>query len=253
VLRFPFPRIQYLSVFFLFFALTYPLIAQVPAPPTGSITIKRLEESSDWQTCGSCGNAGGTGSIATYSMTRGITSPTVDGSSTRFRIGGTHPFKNAYWFIKHYSNTPSKPLTYLKYEFKVYIPAGLANAPQAIEFECQQKAGGYLYNFAWQADYANHVWRTYDFVNHRWVSSGLGFGGLSSGKWHHIVAEFHTYNKQVVHDALTIDGTRHVMGIRHAAKTWNTGHYLSNAFQLDLDGTPTPYHVYVDAMSVTYK
>ena len=56
-----------------------------------------------------------------------------------------------------------------------------------------------------------------------------------------------------MHDALTIDGIRHVVSIKHAAKVWNTGHYLTNAFQLDLDGTPTPYHVYVDSMSVTYK
>jgi hypothetical protein len=233
--------------------VTYPALAQVPAPPSGATVIDRLEESSDWQTCGSCGNTGGSGAAASYSMERGITSPNTDGSSTLYRIGGSKPFKNAYWYLKHYSGTPASPLSYLKYEFYLYIPAGLENAPQAIEFECQQKAEAYLYNFAWQADYANHQWRTYNFVSRAWENSGLAFGGLSSGKWHHVVAEYHTYNKQVVHDALTIDGIRHVVSIKHAAKVWNTGHYLTNAFQLDLDGTPTPYHVYVDSMSVTYK
>ncbi len=252
-MRFYLPRFQCLAILSFLFSIAIPAVAQVPAAPAGSITIKRLEESSDWQTCGSCGYSGGAGASASFGMTRGITSPNTDGSSTRFRIGGTRPFKNAYWFIKHYSNTPSKPLSYLKYEFELYIPAGLGNAPQAIEFECQQKAGGYLYNFAWQADYANHAWRTYDFAAHRWENSGLGFGGLSTGKWHHILAEYLTYTTLVIYDALTIDGARHVVSIQHAAKYWNSGHYLANAFQLDLDGTPTPYHVYVDGMSLTYK
>lgn len=184
-------------------------------------------------------------------MERGIGSPNLDGSSTKFQIGGSHPFKNAYWYIKRYA--PSTPLKYLKYEFYVYVPSGYANAPQAIEFECQQKVGGYLYNFAWQANYSSHAWRTYDFAKHEWQSSGIGFGGLTSGTWHHIVAEFHTANRQAIFDALTVDGTRRVVNIHHAAKSWSSGHYLTNAFQLDLNGNATPYHVYVDKMSVTYK
>ena len=239
-----------LSLSLLLLISTSAAIAQVPS---GSKVISRIEESSDWETCGNCGNTGGSGSLATFSMIRGIGTPNLDGSSTKFQVGGSHPFKNAYWYIKRYSSAPTTPLKYLKYEFYVYVPSGYGSAPQAIEFECQQKVGGYLYNFAWQANYASHSWRTYDFVKHEWQSSGIGFSALSTGKWHHIVAEFHTSNRAVVHDAITLDGTRHAVNIHHAAKSWNSGHYLTNAFQLDLNGNPTPYHVYVDKMSVTYK
>ncbi len=185
-------------------------------------------------------------------MERGLTSPSMDGSSTQFKIGGSHPYKNAYWYIKHY-DTPSKPLSYLKYEFELYIPSGFANTPQAIEFECQQKASGHTYNFAWQADYGSHQWRIFNYAARRWESSGLSFAGLTPGTWHHVIAEFHADGTQVVHDALTIDGTRRVVNIRHQARASSRGEYLTNAFQLDLDGAPTGYHVYVDAMSITYK
>ncbi len=224
----------------------------VAQAPSGSKVLSRIEEASDWETCGNCGNTASSGAKATFSMERGITSPNLDGSSTKFSIGGPHPFKNAYWYIKRY-DAPDTPLKYLKYDFYVYIPSGYANAPEAIEFECQQKVGGYLYNFAWQADYAHHAWRTYDFGKHEWQNSGIGFGGLSTGKWHHFTAEFHTANRKAIADTLTVDGTRHALSISHSAKAWNSGHYLTNAFQLDLNGTPTPYHVYVDKMSVTYK
>ena len=238
---------------FLLVLISNVLIAQVPAAPSGSTTWTRIEESSDWNTCGNCGNTSGTGSTATYSMERGITSPNVDGSATKFSIGGSYPFKNAYWFNKHYSGTPSTPLVYLKYQFSIYISAAYERAPQAIEFECQQKAQGHLYNFAWQADYASHMWRTYNFAMKRWESSGVSFADLSPGKWHTIVAEFHTANKEAIHDAITVDGVRHVVNIHHPARVWNSGHYLSNAFQLDLNGSATDYHVYVDAMKVTFK
>ncbi len=215
--------------------------------------VSRLEESSNWKTCGNCGNTGGTGDTATYSMQRGITSPTTDGSSARFSIGGSYPYKNAYWYLPQ-STSPTTPLQYLKYEFDLYIPSAYYSAPQAIEFECQQKANGYVYNFAWQADYARGEWRIFNYVLKRWESSGLALTKFAANKWHHVIAEYHASGSQVVHDALTIDGVRHVIGIKHPAKyVGGTGHYLTSAFQLDLNKYPTPYKVYVDAMQITYK
>jgi hypothetical protein len=184
-------------------------------------------------------------------MTRGITSPTVDGSATRFSIGGPYPYKNAYWYLGH-TPSPSSPLKYLRYEFYLYVPTTYATAPQAIEFECQQKAAGYIYNFAWQADYGHKMWRIFDYVAKRWDPTPLYFGGFKANTWHHIIAEYHTVGAYVVHDALTVDGVRHAVGIKHSAKATTTGHYLTNAFQLDLNGKATPYKVYVDGMKMTF-
>ena len=246
------PRSKFFAALLSLCAFTCTLLAQVPKAPTGSTVINRIEESTNWETCGNCGNSGGAGAEATYSMERGLSTPAMDGSSTRYKIGGSHPFKNAYWYIKHY-DSPSAPVSYLKYEFEIYVPAQSAKAPQAIEFECQQKAGGYVYNFAWQADYARNQWRIFNYASRQWDPSGLSFAGFTPGTWHHVIAEFHAASHQVVHDALTIDGVRHVVNIRHAAKRGSSGHYLANAFQLDLNGAPTPYTVYVDAMSMTFK
>jgi Bacterial Ig domain len=221
---------------------------------TTNLTVySRIEEQSEWQTCGNCGNSGATGSTATYSMTRGISSPSVDGSSSLFSIGGPYPYKNGYWYISH-SPGPSTPVQYLRYEFDLYVPSSYVNAPQAIEFECQQQANGYVYNFAWQANYAGNQWRIFDYVLRQWDSTGIALTRFSGNTWHHIIAEYHAQGAYVVHDALTIDGVRHVVGITHPAKyVGGTSHYLNNAFQLDLNGSATPYKVYVDAMTVSYK
>lgn len=221
------------------------------AIPSDLKVISRIEENTEWKTCGNCGNSGGTGATATYHMVRGITSPSKDGSATEFSIGGSAAFKNAYWYI--HQTAPTAPVTYLKYEFDLYIPKAYQSAPQAIEFECQQKANGSVYNFAWQANYPGHSWRIFDYVNRKWDSSGLRFDAFTPDTWHHIIAEFHADGKYVVHDALTVDGIRKAVNIRHAAKAGTSGRYLTNAFQLDLNGKATDYKVYVDGMKVSYK
>jgi hypothetical protein len=227
--------------------------ASATAPTTTDLTtFTRIEEQTEWTTCGSCGNTGGTGAVASYSMTRGISSPSKDGSSAKFWIGGSYAYKNAYWYI--HQKAPAAPVKYLKYEFDLYVPAASATAPQAIEFECQQKANGYIYNFAWQANYAGGTWRIFDYVNRRWDYGGLNLTKFSPNTWHHIVSEFHTEGTTVVHDALTIDGVRHAIGIKHAAKyVGGTSKSFTNAFQLDLNKTATDYSVLVDGMKVSYK
>ena len=220
----------------------------------GTTVWSRIEEQTSWKTCGNCGNSGGSvGATATYSMSRGITNPNTDGSSTQFSIGGPYPFKNGYWYIGH-TPSPSTPVKYLRYEFDLYIPSNYVNAPQAIEFECQQKVNGYVYNFAWQAEYPGSQWRIFNYVMHRWEPSGVTFNHFTGNTWHHIIAEYHAQGNTVVHDALTIDGVRYAVGIKHPARyVGGTGHYFTNAFQLDLNKSATPYKVYVDGMTVSYK
>ncbi len=232
-----------------------PTPPPVTPPPDGGTTFNNLQEASNWQTCGSCGDSGGGGALASYAMTRGLTSPTVDGSSTsaEFKISGSTAFSNGYWWRSN-DSAPEAPVKSLVYDFYIYVPAASANAPQAIEFECQQEVNGHVYNFAWQADYPSHYWRTFDYVNRQWIATSIPFSGFTPDTWHHIVAEYHANGTTTVHDALTVDGARTVVNISRPAKsTGSSGHYLTNAFQLDMNRSATSYKVYVDKMTVTFQ
>ncbi len=216
--------------------------------------LDNVEDTKNWLTCGACGNTGGTGAVATYSFTPGIGSPSEDGSSTQFAIAATVPYSNAYFYQQH---TPvTTQINSLTYEFDLYIPSGMENAPQAIEFECQQTLNGWVYNFAWQANYTGtKTWRIFDYSLRRWDTSGIAFAGFAPNTWHHIVAEYHndTANHVVWHDALTVDGVRYPVNISHNAFFSNGRNQFSNAFQLDSNSVPTPYQVYVDRMRITYQ
>jgi Bacterial Ig domain len=242
-----------------FKSVLYITVAGAAAPPTpaapaaGLTTWKRVEEMTGWQTCGNCGNTGATGAVASYEMTRGITSPSEDGSSAEFAIAGP-AYSNGYWYIGQHP-APANGLQYLAYQFDLYIPAGDQNDPQAIEFECQQGLNGWTYNFAWQAEYTANVWRVFNYVTKQWESTGIPLNRFTPGVWHHILAEYHNdpVTHVVYHDALTVDGVRHQVNLAHNAKSGGSGNYLNNAFQLDLNGKGTPYQVYVDKMSVSYQ
>jgi len=230
------------------------ITSSAPPPPPGLTRFYNLQESTDWTTCGTCGNQKGTTGEASYNMVRGLTAPAIDGSATsaEFSIGGSNPYTNGYWYL---SNTPAKtPLKILVYDFYVYVPEASATAPQAIEFECQHTVNGYTYNYAWQADYASHSWRTFDFINRVWVSSVIPFAGFTPGTWHHITAQYHASGTYTVHAALTVDGAKTVVNIVHPAKyTGQTWDSFTNAFQLDLNGKPTAFQVYIDKMTVEYE
>lgn len=229
-----------------------PSPTPTPSPTPKPIVLNEIQQATGWQTCGTCGDSGGDGALASYSMIRGITFPTLSGSSAEFKIGGTQPYANGYWYINH--QAPTKAFSSLRYEFDLYIPSGMENAPQAIEFEVQQKLGGRIYNFAWQAVYPGGRWRVFNYTTRVWEDSGLAFVRFTAATWHHIIAEFHDDSATHIayHDALTIDGVRHPLKITHLGTPTSTGTKFTNAFQLDLNGSATDYKVYVDNMKITY-
>src|SRR6185312_2587012 len=124
-----------------------------PAPPPGATVMSNIQNQGGWQTCGGCGNDGGGGTAPGYGFDQGISTPSLSGSSTDFWITGGPAYTGGYYFIEQ-PPVPN-PVSYLRYEFDLYVPAQYASAPQGLEFECQQNANGYTYNYAWQADYAS--------------------------------------------------------------------------------------------------
>lgn len=230
-----------------------PVPTPTPTPAPGTTVRDNVEDTNNWLTCGNCGNNGATGPTATYSFTPGISSPSEDGSSTQFSIAATVPFTNAYFYQEL---TPvNGQINAITYEFDIYIPQGMETAPQAIEFECQQMLGGWVYNFGWQALYGQNVWRIFDYGLKRWDATTISFTPFTPGTWHHILAEYHNDITAhiVYHDALTVDGVRFPVNVTHNAFNGGGRDQLTNAVQLDSNTTATPYSIYVDKMRITYQ
>jgi hypothetical protein len=222
----------------------------VPAPPGNAIVYNNIQNQGGWQGCGGCGNnASGSGQGPDYGMSQGIGSPSLSGSAADFYINGGPGYSGGYNFIEQ--PTVPNPVTYLKYEFDIYVPSQWANAPQALEWECQQNANGYTYNYAFQADYADGVWRVFNYTTKNWEDTGIQFSGFTPGTWHHVISMFHASGTQTVHDSITVDGVTHPVNITHPALYTGNGLEFTSAFQEDLNQNGTGFQVYVDNMKVT--
>jgi hypothetical protein len=230
-----------------------PAPTPTPAPPAGTTVLDNVEDTRTWLTCGNCANTNATGATAKASFTPGIASPSEDGTSTQFSIVPTAPYSNAYWWLEH--APVASQINALTYEFDLYIPQGMETLSQAIEFECQQIIGGWVYNFGWQAEYGANIWRIFDYGLKRWDATSVPFTPFTPGTWHHIVSEFHNNltTHTVYHDALTVDGVRYPLGIAHNAFHSGSFDKFTNAVQLDSTSKVQPYSICVDRMRITYR
>lgn len=227
--------------------------SSAPAPndgtPQDATVIAGIQNQQGWQTCGGCGNVGGVGQGPDYHLTQGIENPSLSGHAADFFVNGGPAYTGGYYFIEQ--PTLANPLTYLRYEFDLYIPGQYASAPQALEFEVQQTVNGDTYNFAWQADYASNGWTVFNYTTKSWEPTGIPLQRFAPDSWHHISATFHTAGTQAIHDALVVDGQTFTANISHQATHTGTRVEFTNGFQVDLNSASSPYHVFVDNMKVT--
>jgi hypothetical protein len=133
--------------------------------PTSAQVIPDIQKLAGWQTCVlSCAGA----PAANFSMTEGIASPSLSGSSARFSLlSGTHPFGAVLWFRALGAHNSA---THFLFDLNFYVdnPA----AAQALEFYVTQSSGGARYNFGTQCDLAGgHSWRMWDNIGKKWVGS----------------------------------------------------------------------------------
>ena len=223
--------------------------SEPPAPPATPIAVLDSFPISGWQTCGTCGNSGGSTnpSSANYSVTDANT-PSVDGDSSKFYIAALDPDANAYWW---YVDSPTYASSkHVAYEFQLYIPSASRDASQAVEFEFQQSSGGMTYNFAWQANFSSGVWRNFDYVNRAWVATSVPLTMLTPDTWHLVHVEGTRDDTTVTNTLITIDGTQYNVNSKFAAKNTGFNDKFTNAFQLDSNKAMTPYSVFVDSMKV---
>jgi hypothetical protein len=224
------------------------------------------DNAANWIACNQCGGGGGGDPVPASN----VVSPAFDtDESIKFTTVGEGGIKGSnatsYWYVDWGISNPKGPVPsstveYVKLDFEINIPSGTnASDIQAVEFETQQKFGGYIWNMAWQADYKNTgFWRIFDYPASSWQSSGIALSStpaINDGKWHHITAEFHVDpgSTKVYHDALWIDGTRFAP---HQNNVWGPGStsatQMTNAFQLDDDKANDGITSYLDDVSVTY-
>jgi hypothetical protein len=225
-------------------------VAPTPTPgsttPSNAKTFSDIQKLGGWQTCsGACSATAHT----LFSMTQGVASPSLSGSSTRFQLlAGTLPFGGALWF-KFLGAADSA--THFIYDLSFYTDN--PSAPQALEFNVSQSAGGSRYGFAMQCDLAGtRTWRVWDPAGKRWVASAAPCVQPPPNTWNHLVWELERNSAgQVVFTAVTLNGNRSLVDMT-MPHTPDRQSGIDIGFQLDANHTATPYSIWLDKVSLTY-
>ena len=211
----------------------------------GQLTYTSLDTASGWQTCSRCAGAGGTGPSTPHSM-YSVGSPSLDGSSLQFNVGGSTSYANALWWKNLGSHDSASHFVYETY-FYLKNPS----ASQALEFDVNQKRSGKWYVFGTECVLAGSPhWNVYDAYDHRWVSTGISCAKPRAYTWNHLILELQRTSGGMHYVAVTLNGAKHYFNRTYRPKGASASS-VDLAFQMDENRYATDYSTWLDKLKLT--
>jgi hypothetical protein len=228
-----------------------PLTVNVSSVSTGvppnAITNTQIEDMPGWENCTVCAGAGGNGTVATFSMTQNQSSPSLDGSSAKFSIGGSTPYSDALWWKQLGGNNA---VTNFKYDLDFYLTT--PQFAQALEFDVNQSDGAHKFIFGTQCNIKDGgVWDVWTGTGGHWLHTGIACATPTAFAWHHLTWEFQRSATQATFVALTLDGAKHYVNMSFDQIPSGV-HEVNVAFQMDGDFAQHAYSVWLDNVTLSY-
>jgi hypothetical protein len=211
---------------------------------------------------GICSSCKPGGPQATWSMTQGVGSPSLDGKSAKFTIGGTTKFADILYNNHLIGDFSSQGLpdsnhtlvpTLHNFVYDVQFYGTNLELSQALEFDINQFFNGTGYIWGHECRIAGgHEWDTWDNVNQKWVPTGVACNPISNG-WNHLVITVQrTSSNKLLFQSITLNGVTHNLNITRSPGSAPGWYGVTVNWQYDGDKNQTPYTVYLDQLNFTY-
>jgi hypothetical protein len=213
----------------------------------GATTYSNIDQMSGWTSCSVCAGAGGDGSSASHSMSH-VSSPSMDGKSAKFFLGGSTPYSNALWWKQLGHNDGA---SHFVYDLYYYIKNPTAS--QALEFDVNQSRNGKKFIFGTECSFkSTHTWQVYDPYNRKWRSTSIACNVPKAYTWHHVVLEFYrSSSPSTKFVSVTINGHKYYFNRSYAPRS-SSAREINVAFQMDGNRSQTDYTVWLDKVKLTY-
>lgn len=209
-------------------------------------TFTDIHRMSGWTWCGACAGAGGNGPTVPYSITQGVLSPSMDGDSTQFWLGGNKPYSNAIWW-KQLGGQNSA--THFIYDAYFYLTDSAA--PQALEFDVNQSVDGQRWIFGTECDIrGNHTWDVWDTASAHWVHTSIPCNVPPAYTWNHVTIELERVNGLAHFISITLNGNTGYVD-KYFGSESGPASELNVAFQMDGNYQQKNYSVWLDKVSLT--
>jgi hypothetical protein len=237
---------------------------------TTSKTFYGLENQKGWSgyallppSWGICSGCSSSGPELVWSWTPGISTPSMDGQSTKSGYGGgTVKWGDVLWnnhLVGSYSSQglPDYKHTLVptlhNFTYDVYFWVKDASVSQALEFDINQFTGGLSFIWGHECRIAGgHEWDIYDNVNKKWMPTGVPCNPVG-GAWNHLIISVQrTSSNQLLYRSITLNGKTATLNHYEApGKTSWSGVTIN--YQLDGNRYGTPYTVYIDKLNFTIQ
>jgi hypothetical protein len=213
---------------------------------TGQGTVSDIDDWDPWQSCTNSACAGGNGTSTTFTAPF-QTSPSRDGSSRQFNLGGAGSYSNAYWYKFVGGSSTAKNFTYDVW-YLIDTPA----APQALELDVNQSFNQARWVFGVECDFKDTgQWNVWDGGTGHWVATGINCQLFPANTWVHVVWQVYRAGNDVHYNSVTVNGQKHRVNIQLGRQPFWNGSDIDVSVQLDGDFQQDPYNVWVDKVNLS--
>jgi hypothetical protein len=208
-------------------------------------TFSNIEQMSGWNMCSACAKAGGGSPL---SMTRNQKSPSLDGNSTRFFLGGTKPWSHALYYKRLSSNSTATHFIY-----DVYYYMKTPGNSSGMEFSVSQRVGHKWYRVDTHCSFVHGNWKLWNNSTGHWYNTNISCKRPAPYTWRHVVIEGKRSNGKVIFVSISDNGKKHYLNKSFYPKSMSTSSSsVTTHFQLNGDRYQRDYSAWADKFKVTY-
>lgn len=200
----------------------------------------------------------------TFSMTKGVKSPSMSGGSSAYYLAGSAPYGDALWNNHLIGDLSSQGLPdsnhtlvpqYHNFTYDLYFWMGNPGLSQALEFDINQffSSMGFIWGHECRIAGGNE-WDVWDNLNKHWVATGIPcFPNANS--WNHLVIQVErTSDNKLLYQSITLNGVTHTLNQYYNHESAPSSWWgITINFQMDGNNKQSPYTAYVDELTFTYQ
>ncbi|HEY6249382.1 MAG TPA: Ig-like domain-containing protein [Candidatus Angelobacter sp.] len=221
--------------------------APPPSAPSGAASFSLIEQMPGWQSCTTCAGAGGNGPSAAYSTVQFVGSPSQNGKSMQFSLGGSQRYSDALWWKQLGGQNGA---SHFQYDVDFYLTT--PQYAQALEFDVNQTNGSRKFIFGTQCNIRDGgVWDVWDTAGGAWRNTGVACSVPAAYTWHHLTWELYRDSTATHFVAITLDGVKHYVNMSFNSRPQG-GTELNVAFQMDGDYAQHHYSAWLNYVTLHY-
>jgi hypothetical protein len=199
----------------------------------------------------------------TWSMTQGVTSPSLTGHATQFYLGGNLPYADALFSNPLIGQGSTQGLpdsnhtllpTLHNFTYDAYFYTSNLAVTQVLEFDVSMYFNGLSLIWGQQCRVAGgHEWDIWDNINAKWVSTGIACNPVNNG-WNHVTIQMQRESDNwLLFQSITLNGkTTPVNRYYQAHSAPSSWWGITVNYQMDGNYNQTPYTTFLDNFSLRY-